>query len=258
MRIAMAREAHNKQEKIRLEERRRSDRKEAFRCSKCAAERRRPDQMSRAANGGLCCAWGADEFAALEKERGYVSPPRKNPNDYTDAPRVAPRPTREQRFPELRYMTSTQKAREDAKAAANTYGWNRRRRGSVDLEPKLVTGYVNNPGAGTNILGTAPVPAQPKYENIGIDYTLWSQMQDVKLGAHGRIPPPPEKPLPVRPLQVKQKKGRSPVSPLNPQSQAKGKQNLRRQSSIMNRELHALIEDTMLDFQPVAKPRYRY
>lgn len=262
---------------MRLEERRRSDRKAAFRCSKCAAEHRRPDQMSRAANGGLCCAWGADEFAELEKKRGYVastSAKRKPVVAHANTSRAVPlsplHTSREQRFPELRYMTSTEKARDDAKAAANTYGWDRRRKGSVALEPGLVTGYVNQAGAGTNVLNTAPPPpAQPKYTDLGIDFTVWRQMQDVKLGAHGRIPPPPERPLPVRPLQLKQKKGHqvprkpvasqpSPVSPLSPKTQSKGKQVRRSNASVLNGELRDLIDDAMLDFQPSPEPRYRY
>jgi hypothetical protein len=268
-RVKKAREAHNKQEKQKLEERRGTDRRMVFRCSKCTSEIRRPDQMSRAANGGLCCAFGIGEFAEMEKKSGY-KPPQKKP-DFANEPRVAPKLSREQRFPELRYMTSTEKARDDAKAAANQYGWDRTRRGSVDLEPKLVTGYVNHPGNGTNVLGTAPLPPQPKYQDLGIDFTVWRQMQDVKLGAHGRIPPPPEKPLPVRPLQLRQKREHtvprkpvasramappSSVSPLS--SKSKPSKALRRQSSILNGELHDLIDGAMLDYQPAPESRYRY
>lgn len=266
MRVQKARESHNAAEKMRMEERRKSDRKAAFRCSECAAERRRPDQMTRAANGGLCCARGLEEFEELERNKGNVlssSSKKRTPvPTYANAP-AQTTSTREQRFPELRYMTSTEKARDDAKVAANTYGWDRTRKGSVSLEPGLVTGYVNQAGAGTNSLNTAPVPAKPNYEDLGIDFTLWRQMQDVKLGTHGRIPPPPEKPLPVRPLQIKQKNHQvprkpigsaAPVSPLSPKS----KQVYRSNVSVMNGELNGMIDDAMLEFQPSPQPRYRY
>ncbi|KUJ08429.1 uncharacterized protein LY89DRAFT_788816 [Mollisia scopiformis] len=295
IRAMFARDAHNEREKQRLQERRRSDRKAAFRCSKCTAERRWPDQMSRAANEGLCCARGIDEFAELEKANGYraQAPSKKT---VADKPRKAPVPTREQRFPELSYMTSMEKVREDAKVAANTYGWDRRRQGSADLEPKLVSSYVNASGANPNILASAPPPAQkqPHFEELGIDYTVWRKMQDVKLGAHGRIPPAPDKPLPVRPLATKypgqiprkplasrsdssrlmvntnvslpSSRGSrgprappSPVSPVSPRSKPKPK--LQRSSaSIMNGELYDMLDDSLAEWkqEPMPEPRYRY
>lgn len=286
MHVMLAREEHDKREKQKLQERRRSQRKSAFRCSKCTAEKRRPDQLSRAANEGLCCARGIEEFEEFEKASRYYPQPSAR-GTFANQPRPASIPTREQRFPEIRYMTSTEKARENAKVAANTYGWDRTRTGSVELDPSLVAGYLNSSGDLPNIMETASLPPEPKYEELGIDYTLWHQMQDVKLGAHGRIPPPPEKPLPVRPLATKQKNmiprkpvaqstlGRSltgsiEISPpssrnsppsdfsVSPLSSPRLSTLVRSSASFINDELHDLLDDSMTEWKPTPAPKYRY
>ncbi|KAE8446404.1 hypothetical protein EG329_012009 [Mollisiaceae sp. DMI_Dod_QoI] len=298
IRAAFAREAHNKREAERLQERRRSQRKSAYRCSRCAAERRRPDQMSRAANGGLCCSRGLDEFAEMERASGY-RPKISSRDAVADRPRKAPVPTREQRIPELRYMTSTEKARADAKAASNAYGWDRRQRDSEYLEPNLVAGYVNSVGADPKVFGTAPPPPpEPLYQELGIDIDLWRRMQHVELGTHGRIPPPPEKSLPIRPLvsrsshKVQRKpvasqatpnrltvdttvsaltvsaysssrSRSSPVSPLSPKSKPKPRSNdnhppLRSKVSQLNAGLYDAINHSLADWKNEPVPKFRY
>ncbi|KAF8854423.1 hypothetical protein BDZ45DRAFT_42964 [Acephala macrosclerotiorum] len=195
---AKARQVHNKRESERMQERRREKKKEAFRCSMCTAERRRPDQMSRAANSGLCCARGIEEFDDLERANGFRPSPSSR-QTIAARPRPAPQPTREQRNPRLNYATSMEFAKAAGTVAAREYGWGKSERDSVMPEPSLAAAYVNSSGANPGLFAPAPAEAQPLYYEPGINFESWNQMQQT---GHGRLPPQPEKPLPVPPLRT--------------------------------------------------------
>ncbi|PVH82839.1 hypothetical protein DL98DRAFT_586006 [Cadophora sp. DSE1049] len=112
-------------------------------------------------------------------------------------------PQREQmreRRPQLRRVKSREKLRLDARKAAESYGWDRQQRDSTYLEPNLVKQYINTPGADPRTIGTGPPIPEPLYEEPAID---WNQWWAAKQGPHGRLPPMPEGPLPIRPLMTR-------------------------------------------------------
>ncbi|KAH7413227.1 hypothetical protein BKA64DRAFT_637900 [Cadophora sp. MPI-SDFR-AT-0126] len=104
-----------------------------------------------------------------------------------------------ERRPELRRVKSREKLRSDATKAADSYGWDRQQRDSTYLEPSLVKQYINTPGADPRTIGTGPPVPEPHYEEPAID---WNQWWAAKQGPHGRLPPMPEGPLPIRPLKT--------------------------------------------------------
>ncbi|KAH7370663.1 hypothetical protein BKA65DRAFT_21975 [Rhexocercosporidium sp. MPI-PUGE-AT-0058] len=192
-RQARARREWNGVKNEEIAEGRREEKRSRYRCVRCVAEGRRPDADTRAANCGLCCARGLAEFEKLNGSH--------NSRPYSSARRQVPR---EQRFPELQHMTSQQKVRSDATRAAQRYGWSRQQRGdSAYLDVGLVKQYINTPGADPRAIGSGPPIPEPLYEEPRID---WKQWGTAKQGSHGRLPPMPEVPLPIRPLRTRRGK----------------------------------------------------
>lgn len=193
------------------QERRRSHGKGTFRCSRCTIEGRHPSARIRQANGGVCCDRGSIEWKG---PRGQAH--------RTVTPFISRRPVPPQAKPalkrvpqnhHLRRQDSTQAARAQASAAAKRYNWTRNDRESAELNPSLVRDYVTLSGADHSRIPAAPRPvaaprrqAEPLYEDPGIDLTRWAAAPQTN---HGRLPPPPDNPLPVRPLRPG-RRGQSP------------------------------------------------
>ncbi|TAQ84425.1 hypothetical protein B7494_g7255 [Chlorociboria aeruginascens] len=176
-----------------------------FRCSACIAEYRFYSESERGANEGLCCARGVDEWR--EKERRKVPGYRKlfsrsQAPSHADFHHTVPQHPREERFPELKRMTSTQAARDAAILAAECYGWGQRG-GSHDLEPQLVAAFINSSGTALNALPEAPTVTEPGYLEPGINWKQWNEAVRTNHGGYPPAAPAPESPLPIRPLQIR-------------------------------------------------------
>jgi hypothetical protein len=202
-RYAAARQAHNQNEGFRRAERKRSERKRAFRCSKCTKENRRVANPEREANGGLCCARGLEEWAARERAQGtfrkLVPLPQVSeyiPYTYTDLENGFPLPSVRRPDPELT------RAREAATVAARGYGWTRDHpQSDQSHDPRLVRDFLSI--SGTDRRSLSPPPPEPRYEEPGINWEMWNQFPRTH---HGRYPPPPAPappgPLPILPLRT--------------------------------------------------------
>jgi hypothetical protein len=204
--IYRARSAHKAETAEHLQECRRSDTKRTFRCSACTAEQRRISERERGANGGFCCARGAEEFERAKRNRGVISNSHSQRNHRTDSvptEQQAPLP-REERHPHLKLVTSQEFARTEAHNAAMKYGWNESRVESIHLEPELVAEFIKMPG--TNQDSLPPQPQSTTSLNCyepAIDWERWAAAPQTN---HGRYPPPyapaPNKPLPIIPLRT--------------------------------------------------------
>lgn len=240
--------------------------------------------MSRTANSGLCCARGIEEFETLERARGY-QPPRLSKRAIASRPRPAPIPTREQRNPRLNHATSLEWAKAQGTVAAQGYGWRKADRDSAMPEPGLAAAVINSSGANPSMFRTAPAPveAEPYYYEPGINFESWGKMPQT---GHGRLPPPPEKPLPVPPLRThkilrkgvasqepsRRRRGDTQVSPLSspvgpwspvsPTNAGRERKASRSDMSLFRAEVDelagGLIDRNSWEPMPEMRSRYRY
>jgi hypothetical protein len=167
-----------------------------YSCQACTSENRYVDERQRAANEGLCCARGIDEFEAMEKQKetsGYANNKKAvhSRNNHTEIPRVAVRGT-------LPQAKDENTVKEDARTAADRYGW-KYHRNSAELEPELVKAYINTSGIDPGALPPPKHEARPLYESLHLDEDRWNRSEQT---AHGRLPPRPDKPLPPLPFQT--------------------------------------------------------
>jgi len=198
-RVAQQREMRRETWDESMKERWRSDMKWKWVCERCTAEGRRIALLQREAVGGPCCARGVDEFEQWERKEGYrTSKPRltpPSPRHNADPPRAS---TREERMPWLKHATSWEVAKAEAKAASHSYGWRGER--SSGLPADLIRGFVAMSGTDPKSLPSPPLEPQPLYEELGIDWDRWSQSRRTGHGAFPPPAPPPNDPLPERPL----------------------------------------------------------
>ncbi|KAH6717807.1 hypothetical protein BKA61DRAFT_670236 [Leptodontidium sp. MPI-SDFR-AT-0119] len=172
----------------------REEKRRWHRCRRCVSENRHPDTAARAANGGRCCVRDPAEVAEQKKTR-IPHPPGSARKPVL---RVV---TGEQRFPVPQHMTSQQKMRAEATRAAQSYGWGHQRKGDWKyVDAGLVKQCINTPGCDPKDIGTGPPTQEPIFEKPAID---WQQWEKAKQGPHGRLPPMPEGPFPVQPLNIR-------------------------------------------------------
>ncbi|KAL2066114.1 hypothetical protein VTL71DRAFT_2185 [Oculimacula yallundae] len=132
---------------------------------------------------------------------------------------------RGQRTSYLQHVTFQQIARQDASRAAKSYGGNKPLP-QKPLPQKPLPSYPSHPSHSQHFspspspspraqpqtqtqrnrpLPSTPLPSSspvPLYQEPGIDWARW---ETAKQGNHGRLPPLPEIPLPILPLNVKVK-----------------------------------------------------
>ncbi len=176
-------------------ERRRWELRWTWVCERCAAERRESEKWQREANGGACCARGLDEFAEWDRRQGYRPLGSRVFSRAQDA--EAPRAPARQEKPNHKRATSLELAKREADAAASRYRWRGDRLSGLPYD--IVKGFVAMPGTDLRELPD-PLEPQPLYEEPGIDWDRWHHSSRT---AHGNYPPPappPNNPLPLRPL----------------------------------------------------------
>jgi hypothetical protein len=182
-----------------MKERWRSDTKWKWVCECCTAERRKIEPRQREVVGGPCCARGVDEFGDWERKQGYRPSkpqlPSQSQRRHADPPRV---PTREDRMPWLKHATSWEVAKAEAKAASQSYGWRDER--SPGLPADVVREFMAMSGTDPKYLPAPPREPQPLYEEPGIDWDRWHKSRRTGHGNYPPPTPPPDDPLPVRPL----------------------------------------------------------
>jgi hypothetical protein len=215
--IRRSRKEHEKLKERKEKERQRKEQKRSFFCSACTKEGRNIGIREREANGGCCCARGVEEFEAWEKGEGercvgssfelfiaYEPPLANIPRDPTL------NATSTTRYRRQGKGKSDEAIRADARAAAERYGWGNTRDSSA-LEPEFVRQYVSTSGADARELPQPARRAMPVHQELLIDEHRWGSAAQT---AHGRLPPTPEKPLPVLPLRS-QRVHRNPFSKLS-------------------------------------------
>lgn len=225
--------------------------------------------MTRAANGGLCCARGLQEFEEME---GREAKPKAKARYDISSKATKSRPGRDERS-----AMSEQHIRNAATNAVHGYGWSRvPGHDSEFLEKGLVQGYFVTPGADHRVLGAGPPLPTKVYEEPGIDWEQWDSAKQI---SHGRIPPMPNEPLPVIPLKmskrniIRRKPGpcrkpslqteavdKEPVSPMSDVSPIQGSDkqpHLRSVLSNLNRDLADAIDDWTQEPLPSAAPEWK-
>ncbi|KAG4441469.1 hypothetical protein IFR05_003075 [Cadophora sp. M221] len=98
---------------------------------------------------------------------------------------------------------ASQQIRAEATAAAESYGWGHQRKGDWKyIDASLMKQNINTPSCDPKDTKTGPSSPQrqvPRYEEPAIDWQRWD---GARQGPHGRLPPMPEEPVPIRPLRT--------------------------------------------------------
>ncbi|KAI6709393.1 hypothetical protein PZA11_003670 [Diplocarpon coronariae] len=208
----LARKEWNFNSSEQIQDRRRLDKRSQWRCQSCIQEGRRPDEKNRAANEGLCCARGLQEYPERRVKGSRRSPATASkplpPSPRLQAPRAAHMQRERGPVPDLQHVTSKQAMRTAATRAAEGYGWQREPgRGSRHLEPGLARDFVNTSGTDPRSIGPGPRVPLPGYQKPGIDFDRWDSAQQTN---HGRLPPMPGPP--IMPLKIPGTRDASQVS----------------------------------------------
>jgi hypothetical protein len=176
-------------------ERRRSNMKWQWLCSRCYEEGRTVESWHRKPHGGPCCSRGVDEFDAWEQKEGFRSfdyDPSQLASQANRPRDASPPPLPPPKKHDLHLLP----AKLNASSAARNYG-NSDSDQDSHISPELVRDFISMPGTDARSL----LPP-PYYDDAaGIDSKRRKTQGRTQNASHPASSQPPTGPLPVKPLR---------------------------------------------------------
>jgi hypothetical protein len=177
-------------------ERRRSNMKWQWLCSRCYEEGRTVESWHRRPHGGPCCSRGVDEFDAWEQKEGFRSfdyDPSQLASQANRPRDASPPPLPPPKKHDLHLLP----AKLNASSAARNYG-NSDSDQDSHISPELVRDLISMPGTDARSL----LPP-PYYDDAGIDSKRMKTQGRTQNASHLASSQPPTGPLPVKPLRTR-------------------------------------------------------